>query len=329
MIPPVNVIVPTFERPAGLRRAVQSLFAQTYADRGFRLIIVDNTPQATAKISAARLQRDCPDTIDMVFLHEPQPGVANARNKAMSAVEGSLVAFLDDDQCASEDWLERLLASYRRFPAAVTFGPVHTALPATQLRHTAYFQAFFARTPFHKPGYVEQSYGCGNALVDFSAILGGAPWFDARMNEVGGEDDLLFARVRQSGGRFAWASDAHVYEHPPADRITLHYTLKRAFSYGQAPITMALKQVPKRYDLMLKWMLVGAGKFVWHGAQWAGLSLIQHPRRAFQLDQAVRGLSKLLWWIDLKFYGVSALRDAQATSQATPAATKNPAPRQV
>ena len=298
----LNVVVPTFDRPAGLRRAVLSLFQQTFAKKGFRLIIVDNTPQATGKITAARLQRECPATIDMVFLHAPCPGVANARNKAMTAVTGPLVAFLDDDQRAPDTWLENLIQTYERFPAAVTFGPVHTALPAGQRRHQTYFQAFFARTPDHRTGFIEASYGCGNALVDFSRIAGGAPWFDARMNELGGEDDLLFARARQSGGRFAWAGEAPVFEHPPADRIALRYTLKRAFSYGQAPITMALKQDPKRYDEMAKWMLIGAGKCAWHGVQWLGLSLIRHPKRAFQLDRAIRGLSKLFWWIDLKFY---------------------------
>ena len=302
----ISVIVPTFNRPDGLQRAVHSLFRQTYAATGFQLVIVDNTPDATAANAIASLLSECPSTIDLLAIHEPAPGVANARNTAMSVAEFDLVAFLDDDQTAPPDWLENLLENYRHFPAAVTFGPVKTALPEGQRRHQAYFEQFFAREPDLKTGYIPESFGCGNALVDFAQIAGGAPWFDTAMNEIGGEDDLLFARVRGSKGQFAWAGAAAVLEHPLPSRVALRYTLARSFSYGQAPITLARRGGRSRYDLVALWMLVGAAKASFHGAQWFGLSLIRHPGRAFQLDRAVRGISKVFWWIDLRFYGAAA-----------------------
>lgn len=304
----ISVVVPTFNRPDGLKAAVRSLFRQTYASTGFKLVIVDNTPDATASEAVAQLTSECPAKIDLVAIHEPAPGVANARNTAMSAVETDLVAFLDDDQTAPDTWLQALLSNYQRFPAAVTFGPVRTALPDGQRRHQAYFEQFFAREPDLSTGYITESFGCGNALIDFSKISGCAPWFDTDMNEIGGEDDLLFARARRSQGRFAWAGEAPVWEHPLPSRIALRYTLRRAFSYGQAPITLARRGNRLRPDLIAFWILVGACKAVFHGLQWVGLSLIRHPGRAFQLDRAVRGISKVFWWIDLRFYGAAALK---------------------
>lgn len=314
----ISVIVPTFNRPESLKRAVRSLFAQTLAASGFTLIIVDNTPRATASDAIAELRRDCPDTITLFSLHEPAPGIANARNAAMNALQGPLVAFLDDDQSAPSNWLERLLAAYEATPAAVTFGPVRTVLPDETTRHAAYFRDFFARDPDLRSGYIRQSFGCGNALLDTAQITGDQPWFDTRMNEKGGEDDMLFARIRQSGGRFAWAADAVVFEHPPRERVTLTYTMKRAFSYGQAPLTMAWRATPRRYSAIPIWMAIGAGKALWHGAQWLALSAIGHQGRAYQLDRAIRGLSKLVWWIDLKFYGAAALKTAVQTTPAPP-----------
>lgn len=307
----ISVVIPTFNRPDGLKAAVRSLFAQTYVQQGFRLIIVDNTPLATASDAIADLARECPANITLLAFHEPAPGVANARNTAMANVETDLVAFLDDDQTAPPEWLENLLTNYERFPAAVTFGPVQTALPEGQRRHQDYFEQFFAREPDLAPGYITEAFGSGNALVDFSQIDGGAPWFDTDMNEIGGEDDLLFARVRRSKGKFAWASEAPVWEHPLPERVALRYTLRRAFAYGQAPITFARRGPRARIDLIVLWMLVGAGKTVFHGVQWLGLSLIRHPGRAFQLDRAVRGIAKLFWWVDLKFYGAAALKAKQ------------------
>ena len=310
----ISVVVPTFDRPEGLTDAVRSLFRQTYASTGFRLIIVDNTPDATAWEALAQLASECPDTIDLVAIHEPAPGVANARNTAMTAVETNLVAFLDDDQSAPDNWLQALLSNYKRFPAAVTFGPVRTALPEGQRRHQAYFEQFFAREPNLSTGYITESFGCGNTLIDFSKISGGAPWFDTDMNEIGGEDDLLFARARRSKGRFAWAGDAPVWEHPLPSRIALRYTLRRAFSYGQAPITLARRSNRAHHKQIAFWMLVGTAKAGFHGLQWVGLSLIRHRGRAFQLDRAVRGIAKVFWWIDLRFYGAAAIKTQRSMS---------------
>lgn len=311
----LSVIVPTFDRPEGLKRAVESLYAQTLASKGFELIIVDNTPTGTAAGVIATLRKSCPQTIRLIALHEPAAGVANARNTAMAATQLGLVAFLDDDQSAPADWLEQLLENYKQFPAAVTFGPVSTKLPDGQRRHRTYFEAFFAREPDLPSGFTEASFGCGNALVDFAQIPGGAPWFDVRMNETGGEDDMLFQRVRKAGQKFAWASDAPVWEHPPADRVRLRYTLQRAFSYGQAPITLARRGGRKRWDLVAAWMLIGAGKTALHGAQWVALSALRHRHRAFQLDLAIRGISKVFWWVDLHFYGAAALKKRKVKSK--------------
>ena len=307
----ISVIVPTFDRPDSLRRAVHSLFAQTYAATGFAIIIVDNSPTGSAAAVISELQRACPESINLTAVSEPRPGVANARNAAMAVCQTHLVAFLDDDQSAPETWLATLLQAYEHTPAAVTFGPVETALPGGQTRHRAYFSAFFARKPDFVSGKINMSFGCGNALIDFYQIPGGAPWFDPKMNETGGEDDLLFARVRRADGDFAWAAEAPVFEHPLPERVTLNYTLRRAFSFGQAPISLALKDGKKRWDKVALWMLIGGAKFGWHGLQWFALSLIRHPGRAYQLDQAVRGFAKIVWWIDLKFYGAAAVKSAK------------------
>jgi glycosyltransferase involved in cell wall biosynthesis len=311
----ISVVVPTFNRPQGLKVAVESVFAQTLTASGFELVIVDNTPDATAAEMIANLEAACPPSIRFIALHEPAAGVANARNTAMSAVSSDLVAFLDDDQSAPENWLEKLLENYRAYPAAVTFGPVITRLPEGHRRHQDYFEGFFARDPDLASGYIEDSFGCGNALIDFARIDGGAPWFDTQMNEIGGEDDLLFQRVRRSKAQFAWAAEAGVSEYPVPERVTLNYTLRRAFSYGQAPITLARRGGRKRFDLVLAWMLVGLGKTALHGTQWVALSLIRHPNRAFQLDLAVRGISKIFWWIDLRFYGEAALKQRRLKAQ--------------
>lgn len=315
----VTVVVPTFNRPESLHRAVESLFWQSERRKGFRVMVVDNSREATARFAFDALEARAPDNIALTYLHAPQPGVANARNAAMDALATPLAAFLDDDQTAPVHWLETLVDCYERYGAAVTFGPVLTALPDNVARHRAYFEHFFARDPGHAEGFIERPWGCGNALLDTGQIPGAKPWFDASMNEVGGEDDILFARIGKAGGRFAWAADAPVNEHPLPQRVTLGYTLRRAFAYGQGPCTLARKASPPRYGSLLMWMGIGAGKTVLHGTAWLGLWLTRREDRAFELDKAVRGLGKVFFWKSMKFYGAAtASQTGAASSVRTP-----------
>ena len=315
----VTVVVPTFNRPESLHRAVESLFWQSMRKDGFKVLIVDNSREATARFAYDALEARAPEAIALTYLHAPEPGVANARNAAMDALTTPLAAFLDDDQTAPIHWLEKLLEAHERFGAAVTFGPVLTALPDYITEHRAYFEHFFARDPGHRDGYIHKPWGCGNALLDTRQIPGTKPWFDARMNEVGGEDDGLFARIAEAGGKFAWAASAGVNEHPLPQRISLSYTLRRAFAYGQGPCTLARKASPPRIGSLLMWMGIGAGKFVLHGSAWLGLWAARQPRRAYQLDEAIRGLGKVFFWKKMRFYGASTVRQAARPDDETQA----------
>ena len=312
----LTVVIPTLNRPDQLLLAVRSVFAQTLAmsDR-FAVVIVDNSPNASAGAVVETLQAECPNTIRLTVVYEPKPGVANARNAAIMVVDTDLVVYLDDDQTAPVNWLQHLLATYKEFPATVVFGAVVTALPKDIKSHRTYLSSFFGREPKRKRGYISEYYGTGNSLVDFSKVPGGIPYFDTSMNDSGGEDDILFARIRRGGGKFAWSSDNHVYEHPVRSRLSLNYTLRRAFAYGRAPVTMARKASPTQYLGVVAWMGIGAAKAIWHTCRWIGLILIGNKNHAFELDLAVRGIGKVLWFVDMSFYGNAVLKSTTEVSQ--------------
>lgn len=303
----IDVIVPTFDRPLELKRAIRSLYAQSVGSNGFRIIIVDNTPDANAASAVADLKRSCPSHIELCVLHEPSPGVANARNKAIQHLQYDLIAFLDDDQTAPKDWLSKLIKTHSEYPAAVLFGPVLACLPNDTVENAAYFRRFFSRDPDLSTGFITESFGSGNALIDVTKVPGSLPWFNIKMNETGGEDDLLFERIRLAGERFGWAANAPVWEHPPESRVRLSYTLKRAFSFGQGPITIARQPGRCRPDKIAIWMVIGLVKSILHFLGWGALCMIRHPMRAGQLDLAVRGIAKVFWWIEFRFYGQSTL----------------------
>ncbi|MEO0818321.1 MAG: glycosyltransferase family 2 protein [Pseudomonadota bacterium] len=324
MTEPVTIVIPTFKRAAQLEAVVESVFGQTglSAIRP-RMIIVDNDPAGSALPMAENLRRSAPEGISIDIIHCREPGVANARNAAMEQVETRLVAFIDDDQTAPPDWLSNLLAAYSAHGAAVTFGPVDAVLPEAITRHRAYFESFFSRRPDHETGVIAEFYGCGNALMDLEQLPKLNPLFDTRMNEVGGEDDLLFIRAEEKGCNFAWAGDARVWEHVPEKRATLEYTLPRAISYGQGPTRKA--EETRDFLQLVYWMGVGAGQFAVFGLMAAIGWVTGSNKRAVWLDRAAQGLGKVVWRKQFKFYGQSQIPKATPSDETTRLTAKSSA----
>lgn len=323
---PIAVAIPTLRRPESFARAVRSVFAQTGlpAGRRVQIILADNDPEGSALPVARQLAEQAPAWAEVTLLHEPEPGVANVRNRIVAVTRAPLLAFLDDDQSATPGWLAAFMEGQSRHPASVTFGPITTALPAHVTRFTRYFDAFFDRTGPAMSGHISHYYGCGNALLDLTRLPAARPLFDARANETGGEDDLLFEKVRAALGSFAWNAEALVAEHVPDNRARLGYTLRRAFAYGQGPTWKAAQAGPARWPLVPLYMLSGAVQALACGLAGAITYPLVSEFSAFCLDKASRGLGKLVWWsaFKQKFYGRASLPGTAAPHPGAEAAAE-------
>ncbi len=302
----VSIIIPTFRRPESAVEAARSALAQV-CGAAFEVVMVDNDPAGSA-LAPLRSLGDA----RVKVVHEPRAGVANARNAGLRASSGSIIAFLDDDEIAPPEWLAELLRVQAAHRADVVFGPVRTRLASHPRDHEQYFEAFFAREANHAEGLIDMFYGCGCSLVRRVALPSAEP-FSAERNESGGEDDLLFQSMEAAGARFAWAPKAFVWETPEPSRVTLSYTLRRAFAYGQGPATKAWTGPKRDLPKIAYWMAVGAGQSLVYGVA-ALLSFVaKTPRRAFAYRRFVEGVGKMLWFpiIKSRFYGVAKLTKSE------------------
>ena len=303
----VTIMIPTQRRPGGLAIAARSLFGQTGVDLAeMELIIVDNDQVPSAQALANDLSRQAP--FPVIYVHEPAPGVANARNAGMARASGELIAFLDDDEEAPSGWLAALLAAQVRYDADVVFGPVKGRAPGEIVEHRDYLERFFSREGPAEAGIIDHHYGCGDSLVRRSALPDPVSTFSADRNHIGGEDDLLFGHMGAAGKRFAWEPAAWVWEDPVPSRLNLTYTLQRAFAYGQGPSAHCAAAVPRDNLGVVRWMVIGLGQAAIFGAVAGFKWLIRAKDRAHWLDRAVRGLGKTFWWgpFKIQFYGRTA-----------------------
>jgi glycosyltransferase involved in cell wall biosynthesis len=99
----VSVIIPTYNRAAVLREAIESVLSQSYTQ--FELIVVDDgSTDATAELLLQYGEK-------VSVLHTGHGGPSAARNCGIAVARGSHIAFLDSDDV----WLPEKLRSQKLF----------------------------------------------------------------------------------------------------------------------------------------------------------------------------------------------------------------------
>lgn len=92
----VSVIIPVYKVESYLKRAVDSVIAQTYGN--IEIILVDDgSPDNCGKICDEYAEQDA----RIFVIHKQNGGISNARNAGLGVSHGKYICFVDSD-----DWLE-------------------------------------------------------------------------------------------------------------------------------------------------------------------------------------------------------------------------------
>ena len=118
----VSVIIPLFNKAPYVKRALDSVTAQTFTD--FEVIVVDDgsTDQGAQIVSAY-------DDSRVRLLRQKNAGPGAARNRGIQEARGELAAFLDAD----DEWLPEYLAESVRLLDA--YGPQVAAISSGYFKH--------------------------------------------------------------------------------------------------------------------------------------------------------------------------------------------------
>jgi glycosyltransferase involved in cell wall biosynthesis len=106
----VSVVTPTFNRKHMLRRALDSIYAQTVPE--VEAIVVDDGSSDGTEEMIAEYPRP------VVYMKQENAGPAAARNRGLTRARGAFIAFLDSDDAFYPRHLEASLAALERSPQA-------------------------------------------------------------------------------------------------------------------------------------------------------------------------------------------------------------------
>lgn len=273
----VDVCVCTFRREA-IRETLVSLARQNLPSSvAMRVVVADNDtiPSARGLVTKTAAELE----LHLVYVHAPARNISIARNAALDAAEGDWIAFVDDDETASPDWLSELLSTASTTGADVVFGPVK---PVFQETPPAWMSdgRFHAVAPVFEDGEIVSGHA-GNALILRRFVDATGERFDVAFGRTGGEDTDFFDRLIRRGATAQYSPNAVAHETVPPDRASLAWLIRRRFRYGQTHGAIIARQDSIQFGLAREAVRAGAKAIACLG----GMMLNPFPprRRAFWL----------------------------------------------
>jgi glycosyltransferase involved in cell wall biosynthesis len=225
-------------------------------------------------------------------LAEPRLGIVFARNAVLEfALKSGFdsLAFVDDDEVVTSDWMAEILAEQQRGGYDIIGGPVRAFVRSSPLRFwegvvwkglSSRFRQVEQKCADRKAGERDADIvvSTNNCLLSLDFIRNGQLRFNDRYNLTGGEDTRFFHDARALGAKTGWAPKAVVLEEMPRERLSPLYQLRRArdhalvsfhdkfdgrpvYKWLHAPVSAALKLLSGVVLLVLAPFTAGATFF--------------------------------------------------------------------
>ncbi len=211
----ITVCICTYKRPEMLRRLLMELQNQNTGGLfTYSAVISDNDAAQSAKHVVEEIGRESLIAAD--YQCEPEQNIALARNRAVKQADGDFLAFIDDDEIPSKEWLLQLYKAIHEFHADGILSPV---LPFFENEAPKWLiqsrvcerESFETGTVLKSPRHTRT----GNVLLDRRILANDDAPFDRQFGKTGGEDVDFFRRMLGKGKVFVWCSEAYVHEIVP------------------------------------------------------------------------------------------------------------------
>lgn len=229
----ICVCICTFKRPHLLKPLLQKLTEQeTEGLFSLSIIVVDNDRLQSARAVVTEFATT--SSVPVIYCLEPQQNIALARNKAVDNCSGDFVAFIDDDELPTPEWLKTLFKACHEYLADGALGPVKP-LFSDEAPEWIIKSGLYNRPNYPTGLVIDGRKGrTGNVLLKRDVFRISEQWFRPEFRT--GEDQDFFTRMIERGHKFVWCAEAVAYEIVPPIRWSRRFLLKRALLRGTSAL---------------------------------------------------------------------------------------------
>lgn len=228
----ISIVVPTFARPAALRRCLDGIARLEAADFSFEVIVVDDGGPEPLDALVESFSRD----LDIRLIRQRRAGPAAARNAGAALARGAFLAFIDDDCVPAPDWLSRLVYELERDDRRLLGGRVENALVDNA----------YASASEHISGFVYEYNRTGGAREPFFTTNNVALAADLFRALGGFETSIAGGTAEDKEFCDRWAARGLALSHVPsvlvhhAHDLTFARFLRQHFNYGRGILAFRL-----------------------------------------------------------------------------------------
>jgi GT2 family glycosyltransferase len=247
----VSVVVSTHNRAASLERTLATLVGQSGAPANWELIVVDNASRDSTRSVVASYEASIPN---LRYVYEGELGLSAARNRGVAEAAGDIIVFTDDDVLAPPDWLAELVGALERCPqAGAAGGRVELLLPGPRPEWLQPdLEGFLAAADYGDGVHTLEPprYPVGANMAVRREWLQKVGAFKTslgrRGKSVGGsEEQELFLRLFDAGGRVVYAPNAALRHAIEPERLERRWFVRRAYAQGRSSIVLLCERKPR------------------------------------------------------------------------------------
>jgi len=227
----VSVCMCTYKR-ASLEKTLESIVAQSMPQGySFEVVVVDNDSEESGRVACEKYQQN--DASVPVHYHVNDiRNLSEVRNSTMEHASGELLAFIDDDEWASDElWLSRMIETMQQFEADIVFGKVIVHYPDESPEWIVDGNLFGKDDHPHQSS--QKKGATSNALMKAHWFKEKDFRFDPYFGKSGGEDTDFFHRIFNAGGKLIYDAHATVEEIVEPQRLNFEYIRKQNIRIGQ------------------------------------------------------------------------------------------------
>jgi succinoglycan biosynthesis protein ExoM len=268
-LPHISVCICTYKRPELLKSLLKHLGRQkTDGLFTYSIVVADNDSLQSANAVVSDFA--ALSTASVTYCVQHCRNIALTRNHAVENATGDFVAFIDDDEFPTDQWLLTLFNACRDHAVDGVLGPVipyfDKGAPKWIVR-----SGLFDR-PVHPTGMrlAWSQTRTGNVLLKSHLFKDKAHRFNPEF--LSGSDQEFFKSMIKTGRTFIWCNEAVVYEVVPPARWKRSFLIRRAvfrgvFSFHNrpnslGPILWSLMAAPGYMFTLPFVLLLGQAKFM-------------------------------------------------------------------
>jgi GT2 family glycosyltransferase len=221
----VSVVIAS-HRPKGiLAKCVRSLWEQSVTP--LEVIIVVDTKEEEEQIEHLFYFTN----LESFVYHTGKTGPTEARNLGISKSTGDIIAFIDDDAIAGEDWIKNMIRTFELVGCDIVGGPVSPMFSGGVIVDEKWWWIIGCTSDIP---ITTRPISCNMAVK--KELFGKMGVFEEvgkrRMKHPMSEETEFCERALASGEIILWDPTINVYHNVPKERTTLSYMMNRAYREG-------------------------------------------------------------------------------------------------